>query len=100
MHKKIKISNDLLKALNYESIDEAALDMIFVSARSRYSEFGQELKQFEKKYHMNFESFKEMIEETSNQEDFQKEDDLMAWKFAKEGAEYWRLKIEEIENVV
>jgi hypothetical protein len=33
------------------------------------------------------------------EEDFGQEEDLVAWKFAREAADYWRHKIEELEHV-
>ena len=33
-------------------------------------------------------------------EDFGKYDDLMAWKFAEEGKNYWSAKIEELKRVL
>ena len=39
-----------------------------------------------------------MVETRVNEEDFQQEVDLMAWKFAQEAADYWRHKIEELEH--
>jgi hypothetical protein len=98
MRKKRKIPADLLKALNYASTEEAALDMILLSARSRYSEFSQEIKRFEAKYQMDFETFRQAVEAQMNEERFEQDEDLMAWKFAQEAAEYWRRKIEELER--
>ena len=98
MRKKQKISTEVLRALNYSSPEEAALDMIFLSARSRYSEFSQEVRQFEEKYHMDIETFHRTADVRVRGEDFGQEEDLMAWKFAKEAAEYWRQKIEELER--
>ncbi len=98
MRKKTKISADFLKALNYSSAEEAALDMMTLSARSRYVEFRQEVKQFEEKYGMDFDTFQRREEARVNEEDFQQEEALMAWKFAQEAAEYWRQTIEELEH--
>jgi hypothetical protein len=50
----------------------------------------QEVKQFEAKYLMDFASFQQMVETRSNAEDFEQEDDLMAWKFAQDAADYWQ----------
>lgn len=98
MRKKTKISADLLKALNYSSAEEAALDMMILSARSRYVEFRQEVRQFEGKYGMDFDTFQKRVEARVNEEDFQQEEDLMAWKFAQEATEYWRQRVEELEH--
>jgi len=96
MRKETKIPADLLKALNYSSAEEAALEMLLLSAQSKYAEFSQEVKRFEENYGMNFEDFQRMVEMRVNEEVFEQEEDLMAWKFAKEAAEYWRNLIEEL----
>ncbi len=96
--KKPTISAELLEALHYSSAEEAALDMLLLSARSRYAERMQEVKQFEAKYQMDFASFQHMVETRLNAEDFEQEDDLMAWKFAQDAADYWQQTSEELKR--
>ena len=96
--KKPTIAAELLEALHYTSAEEAALDMLLLSARSRYAEFTQEVKQFEEKYQMDFATFQHIIEARMHEEDFAQEEDLMAWKFAQDTAEYWRQKTEELKR--
>jgi hypothetical protein len=98
MHKRKKMPADLLKALNYTSVEEAALDIMSLSARSKYAEFHQEVKRLEEKYRMSFAAFQRIVEARVNEEDFEQEEDLMAWKFAQEATDYWRHKIEELEH--
>lgn len=93
-----KIPRDLLKALNYSSPEEAALEMVLLTARSRYSEYRQEVKRFEEKYGMSLDEFEQMVARRVDEEDFEQEEDLMAWKFAQQAADYWREKIEELER--
>ena len=95
--KKPTIAAELLEALHYTSAEEAALDMLLLSARSRYADFTQEVKQFQEKYQMDFATFQRLVE-TRMQEDFAQEEDLMAWKFAQDAAEYWRQKTEELKR--
>ena len=96
--KKPIIRGDLLEALHYSSAEEAALDMLLLSARSRYAECMQDVKQFEAKYLMDFASFQQMVETHSNAEDFEQEDDLMAWKFAQDAADYWQRASEDLKR--
>jgi hypothetical protein len=98
MRKKAKIPADLLKTLNYSSMEEAALDILLLSTRSRYAEFSQEVNRFKEKYGMNLDAFQRTLAASVNQERFEQEEDLMAWKFASEAAAYWRQKIEELEH--
>lgn len=68
--------------------------MMRLSARSRYAEFCQEVKRFEEKYGQTFTVAQQAVAEKVNAEDFAQEEDLRAWQFAQEEAEYWRQLIE------
>jgi hypothetical protein len=96
--KKPTINAELLEALHYSSAEEAALEMLLLSARSRYAEFTQEVKQFEAKYQMNFAAFQHLVETRVKEENFEQEEDLMAWKFAQDAADYWRQTSEELKR--
>ena len=96
--KKPTIAPEILEALHYTSAEEAALDMLLLSARSRYAEFTQEVKQFQEKYQMDFAAFQRLVETRMHEEDFAQEEDLMAWKFAQDAAAYWRQKTEELKR--
>ena len=96
--KKPTIATELLEALHYTSTEEAALDMLLLLARSRCAEYSQEVQQFEAKYHMDFATFQRLVETRVNEEDFAQEEDLMAWKFAQDAADYWRQKTEELKR--
>jgi hypothetical protein len=98
MSGKRKIPKDVLMALNYRSAEEAALDMVLLSARAKRAQFLLELERFETKYGMGFEAFRAMVESREGEEVFVEEDDLMAWRFAKEAADFWRGKVEELER--
>jgi hypothetical protein len=87
-----------LVAVHYTSIEEAALDMLLLSAQSRCAEYSQEVQQFEAKYHMDFTTFQRLVETRVHEEDFAQEEDLMAWKFAQDAADYWRQKTEELKR--
>ena len=94
-----RISADLLNALHYASAEEAAWEMLCLSARSRYAEFRQEVHHFEQKHQVTFDAFQQLVEARVSEEDFGQEEDLLAWKFVREAAAYWQGKIEELERV-
>lgn len=98
--KKSKLLNEILKALNYHDEREATIDFTILSASSKYAEFFEECHRFEEKYGMEYGEFERKIANKENEEDFGEEDDLMAWKFAKEGAEFWLRKLEELKSVL
>ncbi|MBI3247456.1 MAG: hypothetical protein HYZ50_13220 [Deltaproteobacteria bacterium] len=94
MPSNIQLSSELLQALNYSSVEEAALEMMRLSARSRYAELCQEVKRFAEKYGQTLTVAQQAVEEKVNDEDFEQEEDLMAWQFAHEAAECWRQMID------
>ena len=96
--KTTKISSELLSSLHYSNIEEAGIDMLLLSAQSNYSEFSNDVRFFEDKYHMKFEDFQKMLEQKMENEEFEQEDDLMAWKFAQESAQYWKEKVVELKS--
>ena len=97
---KNKIFAETLKALNYHDEREAAIDLTILSVSARYAEFFDECQRYEKKYGIEYSEFEKRISNKENEEDFAEEDDLMAWKFAKEGAEFWLNKLGELKSVL
>ena len=67
---KPTIAAEILEALHYTSAEEAALDMLLLSAQSRYAEFTQEMQQFQEKYQTDFATFQRMVETRMYEEDF------------------------------
>ena len=97
---KDKFLTEILKALNYQNEREAAVDFTILSISTRYAEFVDECQLYEKKHRIEYKEFEKRISNKENEEDFEEEDDLMAWKFAKEGAEFWLKKLEELKSVL
>jgi len=96
--KTTRISSELLSSLHYSNIEEVGIDMVLLSAQSNYSEFYSDVRLFEDKYHMEFEDLQKMLEQKVENEEFEQEDDLVAWKFAQESAQYWKEKLEELKS--
>ena len=97
---KVKTVSEILKALNYHNERDAAVDFSILSVSAKYAEFYDECQRYEKKYGIKYKEFENRISNKENEEDFEEEDDLMAWKFAKEGAEFWVKKLEELKSVL
>ena len=91
------LNPEILQSLHYSSIEEAGIDMLLLSAQAKYSEYLMENRQFEKKYQTDFLSFQKMTNQQIGKEDFEQEDDLMAWQFAYENFQYWKEKTEELK---
>jgi len=94
---KKQLDPGIFQALNYNSLEEAGVEMLYLAARNKLSEYMTEKKIFEQKYKTTFDNFKERLESEINNEDFAEEDDLMAWRFCHEHSEYWVKKVKELE---
>ena len=90
---------EILKALNYRDEREAAIDITMLSASAKYAEFSEECERLEKKYGMRYEEFESQVAKRQG-EDFEEEDDLMAWRFAHDGAQFWQRKLEELKSAI
>jgi hypothetical protein len=71
-----------------------------LTAATRLAQFREECARFEKKYRMSLDAFERRLEQQRGQECFEAEDDLMAWRFAHEGIEYWAPRVEELRRAV
>lgn len=96
--KEPSIPEDVLEALDYSSTEDVALDMILLEAKAKISEFREEVKRFRERYDMKFDEFREKLESKQEQEDFEEEDDYMAWKFARESLQYWEERVDLLED--
>lgn len=90
--------NSLLKELAVRDISQLIRDTLITEILSKISGFSEEVKSFENKYHKKFHEFDK--EYKSNEEDFKKYDDLMAWEFALQGKKYWEKKLKEAKRVL
>ncbi len=98
---ELKIDNKLhkiLQDLSIQNVSELIRDYMMTEMLYKLSDFTSDVKRFEKKYSASYTNFKEAYER--EKEDFKKYDDLMAWKFAEEGKNYWSDKIEELKNAL
>ena len=95
-----KVLDEILKELNYNNEKDAVIDLAILSASTKYAEFSEECQRFEQKYGISYEAFEKRILVKENEEDFCQEDDLMAWKFAKDGVEFWNKRLEELKSAL
>ena len=62
---------------------------------AKIEKFEAENRRFESKYHQPFQEFSGKIEKSVNQEVFEREEDYLYWRFAKEAME--RLQNQKLE---
>lgn len=74
----------------------AIREFALLTASQKLAEFNQECVAFRHKYNMTFSEFEHKIR-ARTEEIFADEEDYMAWKFAEEGAAYWRDKVERLK---
>ena len=92
------VINSLLKELAVRDVSQLIKDSLITEILSRISDFSQEVEHYEAKYHKRFDQFRKEYE--TNEEDFKKYDDLMAWEFALQGKQYWEKKFKEAKRVL
>ena len=95
-----KYTEEIFNALNYHDENEALIDFAILSASSKYTEFYDECQKFENKYGKSFDDFEREVMKKVGTEKFEEEDDLMAWKFAKESMDYWKNRLEELKSAL
>ncbi|GAB4370455.1 MAG: hypothetical protein Kow0042_12720 [Calditrichia bacterium] len=86
-----KLASTILRDLGITE-KQAIRDYALLNASQKAAEFEQDCKAFETKYRMSFQEFEKMFR-AGNKENFEAEDDYLAWKFAVEGAAFWRERI-------
>lgn len=95
-----KVLDEILEALNYHNEKDVVLDLAILSASTKYAEFSEECQRFEQKYGIEYNEFEEKISHKEYKEDFEEEDSLMAWKFAKDGFDFWSKRLEELKRAL
>jgi len=85
-----------LKIFN-SNVEDALSEFIILNLSKKISEFKNECEIYEKKYRINFESFEGRLKEKINEENFEEDDDYMAWKFAEESKRLFQKRLEEIQ---
>lgn len=90
--------SSLIHELDFNNAEEIIKSSLRTEILCRISGFSEEVEHFEKKYGKKFNDFQK--ENEAGEEDFQKFDDLMEWKFAQQGKEYWKKKLEELKSVL
>lgn len=88
----------IAKELDFGGVKGLIKDVLATQILARISNFSQEVENFEAKYGKDYKSANDGFEEA--EEDFTKFDDLMAWRFAQEGKEYWESRLKELDDVL
>ena len=84
-----------LKTFNL-NVEDALSEFIILNLSKKISEFRNDCEMYEKKYDIDFKGFENRIKEKINDEDFEEDDDYLAWKFADESRSLLKKRLEEI----
>lgn len=95
---KNEVVKSLMKELAVADASEIIRDSLVTEILCKVSDFSDEVKHFEEKYGKQFAEFNTEYE--TNEEDFEKYDDLMEWEFAQQGKTYWESKLKEAKSVL
>lgn len=88
----------LIQELEFRDAKDVIKDSLITEVLFRVANFSEEVERLEKKYDKALAEFKREYE--SGSEDYEKNDDLMAWEFAQQGKDYWSKKLEELKSVL
>ena len=92
------IINEILFEDGYLSSDDVLRDWAVMIALSRIDQFKAETENFENKYKKSLEIYEKDIHAVKGKEDFEKENDLEDWEFARKALIWWENKLQAIRN--
>ena len=80
----ININDELGNLLNKENInpENALKEYVTLDLLNKRDKYLSQIKAFESKYRAQFNEVEKKTHDKKNEEDFQKEEDLMEWEFA------------------
>lgn len=92
----MSISEILNKTGQTESV--VLREYFILTGLTKLSRYEAECSRFKKKYGEPLESFRDMLNQKRNEEDFEQEDDLMDWEFANAALNWWQSRISELRH--
>ena len=87
-----------VQQFGYTDVEAFAKDQAKLFILGKIEEYQNKIMYFEKKYSLKFKQFKEQLLSLKNDEDFDKEDDYMEWRFCIESFEMYKRELEELEH--
>jgi hypothetical protein len=90
----------VLSDLGFESADAALGEITLLSAASQLAQYEDECARFKRKYGTSLRAFEQRVRRQRQRESFTAEEDLMAWRFAHDGVDYWRPRVAGLRRAV
>jgi hypothetical protein len=95
-----KLVASVLSDLGFASADAALGEITLLGAASQLAQYEDECARFERKYGMPLRELEQRLRRERRRESFAVEEDLMAWRFAQDGVEYWRPRVVSLRRAV
>jgi len=87
----------IITQLGFKYLKSFVKNQALFMMMAKMEKYEAEIKRFEIKYHMDFESFQKKIKGVKNKEVFKEEDDYLDWRFAKESLDRLTRQKRELE---
>lgn len=95
--KFIQLATPVLSEFGFSGIKELVTDQLSMMILSKIAHYESESKLYESKYKTSFEVTAAQAKMIGS-ENFELDDDLNDWRFAKESVELYRLKLQELQR--
>jgi hypothetical protein len=87
-----------IKHFGFDNILNFATNQAKLLTMSKIEEYENIIKFFENKYKMKYKEFNKVINKINNSEDFEKEDDLMEWRFAEDCIKLYKKELNALNK--
>ncbi len=92
----MKVKESILAEEGYSSEKNLLRDLYLLEALTKIEQYRAECEFFEKKYDMDLKTLERQLHKDKGQENFEKEEDLEDWEFAKKALNWWEKKLKEL----
>ena len=93
----VEKSTAIVTHLGFKDLKSFVKNQALLMLLAKTDKYEIEIKNFEKKYRMDFETFKNRISDIKGKEEFTEEDDYLDWRFAYEALNELRKRKQELE---
>ena len=97
-NKNLNIIEKNIQHFGYNNVVQFAVDHAKILTMSKVEEYKNTIRFYENKYETRYKEFANNLKKMVNSEDFEKEDDLMEWRFAVECANMYEKELKDLEK--
>jgi hypothetical protein len=96
--KFMETSEAIITQLGFKDIKSFIKNQALMMIRAKQDKYDSENKFFERKYNMSFDEFQKKLNEQKGSENFEEEDDLLDWRFAREALDNLEKKKQDMKH--